>query len=777
MKPKIGILTTFTGSDEAFSLVNVVKVQLRMLLDAGYHPVLFAAPTFTGEGVFSERRIEVRKVAMPDGEAEEIAAALIPQLADIDVLFCHDIVFLGQHREWAKAALKAAETYPRLAWLHWQHSRGDGHAAEHPERSWFAYPNQGDLQHCAEVNQTDAEHVVYIPHPLDVDYFGWPELAVRIAEDHGYPFADFAGVLPARLDRQKQVDKAVRIYAGLKKAGKSVSFLIADAFATGERFLRYKEEVEAIAAEQGLTASEFAFLGEKYDECKYATPRAVVKALYEMGNLFIQPSNAETSSLVVMEAALAGNLIVINSDFPPIHHLYKSALTLPFGSVLHETQYYRHVKTADGEVKIDDPQQFWDDQARNLIIPVMRSQIPLLVKRQQIADRWPSKVFAEYIEPLVMSAYQPAPLEVRRGDKDVTAIITTIDNLPMLKEQIEVLASEVGHIIVVNNGSRDGTRQWLEENPYPGVSYINRENKGAGPGRNAGLDLWNNATPYTLMVDGGILPPIGAVAQLKAYLERHPEAAVISPEVATCFTTDLDEATTIAPALPDTLECFWQRCLSSTAFCLCRAEAWDVRFSEEGPYGEPGWGVDDNDMAYRWDDHDPWIVHHEFTVAASGWKLYRRAGGSHQRLYEETGVWPTQYGSVYEQRNVKCYQDWRKYHAPLYGRAGLPTASYVIRGVPMPGFAMLVKALHEADKDCEVVVVDDSDPEVRLWLDTFALRWPWGDCTFAPHGIKLIRGADYPEELWSGDVVRNRGPLVDALIITPENIHEHLAAA
>jgi len=44
--------------------------------------------------------------------------------------------------------------------------------------------------------------------------------------------------------------------------------------------------------------------------------------------------------------------------------------------------------------------------------------------------------------------------------------------------------------------------------PMPGVSYINRENLGAGPGRNAGLDLWAGSTPYTLMVDGGILPPI-----------------------------------------------------------------------------------------------------------------------------------------------------------------------------------------------------------------------------------------------------------------------------
>ncbi len=96
----------------------------------------------------------------------------------------------------------------------------------------------------------------------------------------------------------------------------------------------------------------------------------------------------------------------------------------------------------------------------------------------------------------------------------------------------------------------------------------------------------------------------------------------------------------------------------------------------------------------------------------------------------------------------------------------------------MPKFAKLVKRLHEQDRDCEVVVNDSIvQNEVYWWLETFALRWPWGTCTFDPDGKKLERGVDYPEELWSGDVVRNRGPLTDALIITPENMEAYLDLA
>ena len=81
-------------------------------------------------------------------------------------------------------------------------------------------------------------------------------------------------VYPTRLDRQKQVEKAIRVFAGIKKAGKSVCLLVADAYATGERFKEYKKDCISVAHELGLSDKEFAFLGEVYDECTYSTPRA-----------------------------------------------------------------------------------------------------------------------------------------------------------------------------------------------------------------------------------------------------------------------------------------------------------------------------------------------------------------------------------------------------------------------------------------------------------------------------------------------------------------------
>lgn len=755
IKPKVGILTNFGGSDSAFSLVNVVATQLRMLIDGGYNPVLFVCPSFTGEGIWEDGRIEVRKTVPVDAKAVDIATCLRGMISDIDIMLCHDIVFLSpQNDEWAKAVRFMTKDFPNIRWLHWQHSRGDHAPIEPVKNSEFCYPNKGDLPHVANINSTTIERVHYVPHPMDFAYLGWPSLAIKIAEDFQFPFVDVSMIYPSRLDRQKQIEKAIRVFAGIKRAGRTVCLLVADAYATGERFKAYKKDCYALAKELGLSDKEFNFLGEVYEECTYSTPRPVVKALFEMSNLFLQVSNSETSSLVVMEAVLAGNLIVLNTDFSPIHHLYKKALSLPFASVTNpDTKYWRTIRTVDGtETKIEDPQLFFDDQARITILPILDSQLTIQLKRQQLRERWPSRIFSEYLEPLLLKDWKPEiVVPMCEGDPEVTAIICTIDNLEMLKRQIPVLMKEVGQIIVVNNGSVDGTKEWLDENLVVGLFPIHRENHGAGPGRNAGLALWDkNPTPYTLMLDGGILPPKGGVAPMKRYLERHPEVTSCSPEIATCYTTDEKEATFIyrEPEIKDEW-CFPQMMLSGTAYGLYKAEKWKIRFNEEGPYGEPGWGVDDNDMADRW--RKAGLIHHDFSSLA-GMKLFRRSSGSHTRLFKETGIYPTQYGSVYEKRVVKLWQDYPEYQAmPI-------KLSVVILGWnEYPMIARCVKAVHDDLHDKvphEVIVVDNgSTDETQNWINNQRYRQYWGDTTIDTKTGEIIKRTPENESTWTGNFI------------------------
>jgi len=754
---RVGVLTSFTGADQAYSLVNVVRVQIDSLKQGGYLPVLYAATELK-----EWPGVEVRRIAPNNANADKIYKGMLDQFNDVSVVLCHDIVFLSQHKEWAEALRKFVGERSDITWLHWQHSRG-GHSPIEPiPNSHFCYPNKGDLPHVAEINSTDLEHVHYVPHPLDYEYLGWGELAIRIADDYDFYNVDVAMLLPTRLDEQKQVDKVIRLFAGLKRAGASVCLLIADAYATGERFVRYKEKCQKIATEEGLTKREFAFLGDEYNQCHYSTPRETVKALLEMSNLFVQASNAETSSLVVMEAALAGALCIINADFPPIHHLYGSALTLPFGSIFEDTKYYRHITQADGEiVRVEDPQRFWDDEARNTVLPVLNGQSSLKLKRQQLRDRWPSRVFNEYMEPLIKKAGHEHLRPT--GDKDVTAIVTTLDNLPLLKRQIPALMLEVGRIIVVDNGCQDGSSEWLDT--VQGIEVVHRENLGAGPGRNAGLDLWMSGeyvSEYVMMLDGGILPPLGGVAAMRDYLIRHPDVDVISPEVASCFTTDESNASLTIENIPD--DCtFVQRCLSGTAYCLTRSRAWDgLRHSEVGPFAKPGWGADDNEMSYRWNDAG--ILHHDWTIKA-GYQLYRRASGSFARLYKETGIWPNQYGSVYEQRNCKLFQDYPGYHRPLmFQWPGEIEKSYILEGLEYPELAQKIKDIHDGHKKepYEIIVMTTGSgyslsDKTLDWIQTHRYRWHWGNVVIATDG-EIIHKNGENSNLWTGDFLVDTEP-------------------
>jgi len=340
----------------------------------------------------------------------------------------------------------------------------------------------------------------------------------------------------------------------------------------------------------------------------------------------------------------------------------------------------------------------------------------------------------------------------------IKAIITTFDNLPNLQETIPILRSEtLDEIIIVNNGSRDGTGKWLAT--QADLTIVNRENRGAGPGRNAGLDAAGEFD-YVLMLDGGIRPLRGGIQAMLDYLEANPGVDVISPEVATCFTTDLATAWRRMTGPIDASTAFPQRCISSTAYALCRAKAWNgLRFSEVGPFAQPGWGVDDNEMACRWNDAG--IVHHDFMFVGEQMRpqVYRRQGGSWGRLSKETGVWPNQYGSVYEQRCVLLRQTWPQYFDPPWHKSEVVVSCIILAWNEYPMFAWAVQRIHEDLKDVphEIIVVDNgSTDETRWWLDTFALRWHHSDTTIDAKTGAIVRKAEHSElsKVWTGDVIR-----------------------
>jgi hypothetical protein len=169
------------------------------------------------------------------------------------------------------------------------------------------------------------------------------------------------------------------------------------------------------------------------------------------------------------------------------------------------------------------------------------------------------------------------------------------------------------------------------------------------------------------------------------FLNQRPDVDVIGVEISDFQT---DEVTAWRRWVEPIVATYQNTRLSHTAYCLARYRAFEkIRFSEEGPFGEPGWGVDDDEMAYQWIEAG--IVVHVVT----GGHPYRHASGSFRRLHRETGIWPTQYGSVYEKRLVWCQQNWPQ-HQPG-NQWGEPWLTVVVQVTSVEKTAKIIKTAHQ----------------------------------------------------------------------------------
>ena len=333
------------------------------------------------------------------------------------------------------------------------------------------------------------------------------------------------------------------------------------------------------------------------------------------------------------------------------------------------------------------------------------------------------------------------------------ALITTLDNLPILKQQISILSKEVelgilSEIIVVNNGSADSTKQWLDT--QGNLTVIHKENNGAGPGRNAGIDIAGEFD-HLLLLDGGIRPLISGTERMLEYLNSTPKADVIGVEIPD-FETDERKAWRYWPEA--ITKAYRNTRLSHTAYCLTRSRAWDgIRFCEDGPFGEKAWGTDDDLMAYQWRDLGI-IVH-----VVAGIHPYRRASGSFNRLFQETGIWPNQYGSGYEKRLVYLQQNYPNHQPGI--QWGEPWLTVIIKVSGLDSTIKMIKTTHELlrlrrFKDWNIpnpysIIAWESTPEFLNWAQWRHLRQHHGDTTII--NGKILRKTLDNEGLWTGDFI------------------------
>lgn len=443
---QIAILTTFRSDDPAYSLCNVVNDQLKMLVGAGYKPVVLVTKGFTGGRMFASKHVELRE--LPDQtrsnsldkqflreesfvkDVEVLEKAMVNALRDIDVVVTHDIIYQADALKHRMALAQAHDqALPKLRFMHWIHSasspyRMSAMRGEFPEiyqnvmkdvfpNSFYIFMNEWSRPRIGKEFGV-AEHLIkIIPHPTD--YFNFakytPE-SVKLVHDKKLHEADFVCIYPCRLDRGKQVEVAIKTLASLKKLDFMVRMVVVDFHSnstdTNDDKYQYRRQLKDTAVDWGLNSDELTFTSEYLKEWNLEVPSSVVADLFDVSNIFIMPSASESFSLVTQEAAMKGNLLVLNRNFPPFREIFgPAAIHWPFNSAVSITDHSEGNTTVNyGTLK--NEQTDFLMLAKNIVAGSLNKQN--ITRRALLRLRTLETVFRRNFEPNILDLYNAFPL-------------------------------------------------------------------------------------------------------------------------------------------------------------------------------------------------------------------------------------------------------------------------------------------------------------------------------------------------------------------------------
>ena len=119
---------------------------------------------------------------------------------------------------------------------------------------------------------------------------------------------------------------------------------------------------------------------------------------------------------------------------------------------------------------------------------------------------------------------------------DLTVIVVSWNTAPLLAGCLRAIPEAAGElihrIIVVDNGSSDGTAE-LVARDFPHVRLIrNASNVGFAKGNNQGMrEPESQGTRYVLLLNSDTFPDPGSLSSLVKFLDQHVDAGAVGPKL------------------------------------------------------------------------------------------------------------------------------------------------------------------------------------------------------------------------------------------------------
>src|ERR1700761_2938914 len=129
-------------------------------------------------------------------------------------------------------------------------------------------------------------------------------------------------------------------------------------------------------------------------------------------------------------------------------------------------------------------------------------------------------------------------------DKNICVIIVTYNGMKWIEKCLHnVLLSDVNpNVIIVDNGSTDGTIEFIE-NKYPGMEMIKSDtNLGFGQANNVGIiKAYKAQADYVFLLNQDGYVEKDTIRKLIEFNQSHPEYGVLSPQQMNGSGTALDK--------------------------------------------------------------------------------------------------------------------------------------------------------------------------------------------------------------------------------------------
>lgn len=426
---KVAIITTFQEFNSWYSLTGIVRDQIRMLTEFGNEVFLFVNEKYKGDGTEFDipnltlikgvpftHLIDYTSVNDLTEEHQDIANKTCENLFNIltefniEIVFTHDIIFLGWSLPYALGIQKVSPRLPKIAWLHWIHSiptamKDWWYLAKYGPNHKIVYPNSTDKVRVAEAYRAPSTSVRVIPHIKDIrTMFNFGIVTKAIIDTvPALMQADVVQIYPASSDRfeYKRVADVMAIMGFIKSLGHSVCLFIANQWATTAKHYANIQDYMEKGRYYGLEPGKdliFSSILEEFD-FKVGVPSDVLNQLMMLSNLFVFPTDHETFGLVLPEVSLAsGALCVLNRSLHmQIEISGANTLFFDFGS------YTSKFEPEDR-----------DEYLRNVAIVIMgrMQENDGIVTRTWMRKRYNSdSLYAKFYAPVMMEARLYVPCE------------------------------------------------------------------------------------------------------------------------------------------------------------------------------------------------------------------------------------------------------------------------------------------------------------------------------------------------------------------------------